>query len=62
MENTKHVLIVLLVFTLGAVFGGVALTVGGVWRAGAIGYFLGAVSVFVFGLWAANRTPKEGGD
>ena len=62
MENTKSVLKILLVFALGAIFSGVALMASPIWRAGAIGYALGVVSILAIGLRRLNRTSKEGGD
>ena len=61
MEDTKNALVFLLVFVMGAMAGGFALSLGGVWRAGAIGFFLGATAVVVPALWVARKKKKGAG-
>ena len=61
MKEMKNALVFLLVFVMGAVSGGFAISLGGVWRAGAIGFFLGATAVVVPALWVAQKKKKGAG-
>ena len=60
MGDTKNALAYLVVFVMGSVFGSIAISLGGVWRAGAIGFFLGATAVVVPALWVARKKKGSG--
>ena len=60
MGDMKNALAFLVVFVMGSGFGAFAISLGGVWRAGAIGFFLGATAVVVPSLLVARKKKGAG--